>query len=101
MCAATSAGDPGRSSEWSIAAYDCFMTMCAAAGLLEWRDGRYANAPDVQRFLVGGESRYAGAWLQFLRPEWEKWGKLNRVAAHGRAGADHPTFGSRDDGRAS
>ena len=52
------------------------MTMCAAAGLLEWRGGRYVNAPDVQRFLVGGESRYAGAWLQFLRPEWEKWGKL-------------------------
>jgi ubiquinone/menaquinone biosynthesis C-methylase UbiE len=52
------------------------MAMCAAAGLLEWRDGKYVNAPDVGRFLVEGESRYAGAWLQFLRPNWEKWGQL-------------------------
>jgi ubiquinone/menaquinone biosynthesis C-methylase UbiE len=54
------------------------MTMCAAAGLLEWRDGKYVNAPDVARFLVEGESRYAGAWLQFLRPDWEKWGQLTK-----------------------
>jgi len=55
------------------------MTMCAAAGLLEWRDGKYVNAPDVERFLVEGASRYAGAWLQFLRPNWEKWGQLSEL----------------------
>ncbi len=51
------------------------MTMCAAHGLLSHRHGRYANAPDVARFLVKGD-RYAGAWLTFLRPHWEKWGRL-------------------------
>lgn len=58
---------------------DRLMTMCAASGLLEWRDGIYVNAPDVQRFLVEGESRYAGAWLQFLRPRWQRWGQLTEL----------------------
>lgn len=52
------------------------MTMCAAGELLSLHGDKYVNAPDVQRFLVEGESRYAGAWLQFLRPDWKKWGEL-------------------------
>lgn len=55
------------------------MTMCAANGLLEWCEGTYVNAPDVQRYLVQGEGRYAGAWLQFLRPRWDRWGKLTEL----------------------
>ena len=52
------------------------LTMCSAAGLVEWRSERYVNAADVQRFLVQGEARYAGAWLQFMRPNWQAWGDL-------------------------
>lgn len=55
---------------------DRLMTMCGAAGLLQWRDGRYRNADDVQRYLVKGERTYAGAWLTFTRPGWENWGNL-------------------------
>ena len=58
---------------------DRLMTMCAASGLLEWRDERYVNAADVQRFLVQGEQRYAGAWLQFMRPGWNRWGELTKL----------------------
>ncbi len=52
------------------------MTMCAANGLLEWRDDHYENAPDVARFLVEGATSYAAPWLLFTRPSWEQWGAL-------------------------
>ncbi len=52
------------------------MTMCAAAGLLEWRGDHYVNALDVERFLVKGEKSYAGPWLTFTRGAWDNWGKL-------------------------
>ena len=51
--------------------------MCAAMDLLELRDGRYVNAPDVQRFLVKGEARYAGDWMLFTKPSWNEWGRLS------------------------
>lgn len=52
------------------------MTMCAANGLLKWREDHYVNAPDVERFLVESSSSYAAPWLLFTRPAWEQWGKL-------------------------
>jgi SAM-dependent methyltransferase len=52
------------------------MTMCAALGLLRHEDGRYRNAPDVERFLVEGGASYAGEWLLFNRPDWDGWGRL-------------------------
>ena len=55
---------------------DRLMTMCATAGLLSWADGRFKNAEDVERFLVKGERSYAGAWLTFIKPSWDDWGKL-------------------------
>ena len=58
---------------------DRLMTMCCASGLLEWDGTVYRNAADVQRFLVEGEARYAGAWLQFMRPGWGKWGDLTEL----------------------
>ena len=52
---------------------------CIGLGLIE-RDGdRLRNAPDVERFLVEGEPRYAGEWMLFTRPDWDEWGRL---AAH-------------------
>ncbi|WP_162915154.1 methyltransferase [Desertibaculum subflavum] len=47
-----------------------------ALGLLERRDGRLANAADVQRFLVRGEPSYAGPWMLFTKPRWTEWGRL-------------------------
>lgn len=51
-------------------------TMCAAMDLLEKTDGRFTNAADVERFLVEGTPRYAGAWMLFTKPEWNEWGRL-------------------------
>ena len=52
------------------------MTMCGTLGLIDWDGTRYTNAADVARFLVEGTSTYAGAWMLFNRPNWDKWGQL-------------------------
>lgn len=51
-------------------------TALVAMGLLARRDGRLANAPDVERFLVEGGARYAGPWMLFTQPRWNRWGRL-------------------------
>ena len=56
---------------------DRLATGCRAMDLLETDDGgRYRNAPDVERFLVEGEPGYAGPWMLFTKPRWEKFGNL-------------------------
>jgi SAM-dependent methyltransferase len=52
------------------------MTALTAMGLLERRGERYANAPDVERFLVEGTPSYAGPWMLFGKPRWDAWGRL-------------------------
>ena len=50
------------------------LTALTAMTLLErtndGRGERFANAPDVQRFLVKGSDRYAGPWILFTKPRW-------------------------------
>jgi len=36
---------------------------CSSLGLLEFKDGLFYNAPDVERYLVKGETGYLGIWL--------------------------------------
>lgn len=52
------------------------LTALAAMGLLRKSGARYANAPDVARYLVKGEPRYAGPWILFTKPRWNAWGQL-------------------------
>jgi SAM-dependent methyltransferase len=52
------------------------VTACVALGLLVRRGDRLANAPDVERFLVQGQRGYAGPWMLFTRPDWDRWGRL-------------------------
>jgi hypothetical protein len=61
------------------------MTMCAGLGLLRFEDGRYRNAPDVERFLVEGGSGYAADWLLFNRPDWDRWGRLAELLGRAEA----------------
>jgi SAM-dependent methyltransferase len=39
-------------------------------------EGRFTNAPDVQRFLVKDGERYAGPWILFTKPRWNAYGEL-------------------------
>ncbi len=49
------------------------VVVCLALGLLE-RDGdRIVNAPDCEKFMVKDRSSYAGAWMEFTRPEVARW----------------------------
>jgi hypothetical protein len=56
------------------------LTALTAMTLLERqtdsRGERFANAPDVQRFLVKDGERYAGPWILFTKPRWEAFGRL-------------------------
>jgi cyclopropane fatty-acyl-phospholipid synthase-like methyltransferase len=66
--------------------------------LLE-RDGeRFANAADVQRFLVKDSERYAGPWILFTKPRWAAYGELSqrlRSRRENRLGA-YETFTVED-----
>ncbi len=56
---------------------DRLATVCRTMDLLETADdGRYRNAADVEHFLVEGEPGYAGPWILFTKPRWEKFGNL-------------------------
>ena len=52
-------------------------TVLVAMTLLDRQDGRFSNAPDVQRFLVKDGDRYAGPWILFTKPRWEAFGRLS------------------------
>lgn len=54
------------------------LTVLVAMTLLT-RDGdRFANAPDVERFLVKDSDRYAGPWILFTKPRWPAFGELSK-----------------------
>jgi len=53
------------------------LTVLAAMRLLDRKDGRFTNAPDVQRFLVKDGDRYAGPWILFTKPRWTAFGELS------------------------
>lgn len=56
---------------------DRLATVCRAMDLIDSDDeGRYRNADDVERFLVEGESGYAGPWILFTKPRWNNMGQL-------------------------
>lgn len=54
---------------------------CAALGLLEKRDDRYVNAPDVEMYLVEGKPRYFGAWSLMGKLDFADWTNLGERLA--------------------
>jgi len=55
---------------------DRLLAVLRAMDLIHEVDGKLVNAADTQRFLVEGDRDYAGPWIQFTRPSWDKWGNL-------------------------
>ncbi|MFV0308215.1 MAG: methyltransferase [Desertimonas sp.] len=50
---------------------------CAGLDLLRYDDGgRIVNSPEAAQFLVEGDDRFAGPWMQFTRPDVEGWMSL-------------------------
>src|SRR6266446_1611061 len=54
------------------------LTALNAMTLLTYDGGRFANAADVQRFLVKDGERYAGPWILFTKPRWNAYGELSQ-----------------------
>lgn len=54
------------------------LTALCAMTLLDRAGERFANAPDVQRFLVKDGERYAGPWILFTKPRWAAYGELSQ-----------------------
>jgi len=52
------------------------LVVLTAMDLLSRSDERFANAADVDRFLVRGRPGYAGPWMLFGKPRWDGWGRL-------------------------
>lgn len=65
-----------RRAEISATNAERLVGVLVAEDLLRWQDGQLVNAPDCERFLVAGGRDYAGAWIHFTRPDWERWGRL-------------------------
>lgn len=65
-----------RATDLSATNAERLITVLCAMGLLEKRDDRLRNAADVERFLVEGGRDYAGPWVLFTRPQWQRWGRL-------------------------
>jgi hypothetical protein len=53
------------------------LTALCAMTLLTRHHDRFANAPDVERFLVKDGDRYAGPWILFTKPRWEAYGRMS------------------------
>ena len=49
---------------------------CSCLGLLEFKDGLYYNAPDVERHLVKGGKGYLGPWLVADQEEFNSWSDI-------------------------
>lgn len=53
-------------------------TALVAMDLMHKDGSRFSNAADVERFLVEGEPSYAGPWMLFGKPRWNRWGELTQ-----------------------
>ena len=63
-----------KSLDIPLSATDKLVTVCAAMGLLEKRDGSFYNTPDVDRYLVRGRPSHYGDFLMFqMKGEYDGW----------------------------
>ena len=56
-----------------LEATDRLLTACVALDLLEEKDGKFCNPPDVERYLVKGKPTYHGDWALFHKTGYEMW----------------------------
>lgn len=71
------------------------LTALTAMELLTRTGDTFANAPDVDRFLVRGKPTYAGPWMLFGKPRWDSWGRLTEHLK--RAAGDQRRLGMYDE----
>lgn len=57
---------------------------CVAAGMLSAAEGRYANSPTADAFLVRGRPAYIGDGLKYAEDLYPAWGGLSTLMRTGR-----------------
>jgi hypothetical protein len=65
---------------------------CVAEGLLTVADGRYANTPVTDTFLVKNRPAYGGHGLKYAEDLYEPWGRLAQMVRTGRPAIDPETI---------
>lgn len=71
-----------------------FLDALTALGLLEHRDGRYANAPAAARLLDQNGEAYVGGFLTFMaRALYPAWGRLTDLLKSGSLQEGDDSFG--------
>ncbi len=73
---AATLGEIARALGTKPEATERLLEACVALGLLDRKDERYSNPPDVERYLVKGKPTYHGDWALFHKGEYEQWKNL-------------------------
>ena len=60
-----------------------FLDTCVVLGLVEKRDGLYANAPVTTEHLVKGKAGYVGDHALHHTNTWTSWGRLDEIIREG------------------
>lgn len=60
-----------------------FLDTCVVLGLVEKRDGLYANAPVAAEHLVKGKAGYVGDHALHHTNTWASWGRLDEIIREG------------------
>jgi len=62
--------------------------ICSSLDLIEFKDGLYYNAPDVEKYLVKGERGYLGPWLLQSDAQFNMWTDITPILK-----GEKPTLG--------
>jgi SAM-dependent methyltransferase len=73
------AGDIATALGTKPEATERLLAACVALDLIEQKDGRYSNRPDVERYLVKGKPTYHGDWALYHKGDYEQWKNLASV----------------------
>jgi hypothetical protein len=76
-----------------------FLRACAGLGLLEERDGRYANSPTAAAFLVTRSPAYLGGAMRYSDQLYATWGQLEQSLRSGRPALAAEAYLGDDAGR--
>jgi len=64
-----------------------WLNALAALGVIEKKDGRYANTPQGRRFLERASPEYRGSFLRHIVRYWPQWAALTDVVRAGEPAA--------------
>ena len=68
------------------------LRVLAALGLLERRDGRFANSASAAAFLVSSSPAYMGGAMRYSDPLYDTWGRLEEALRSGRPALAAETY---------